>query len=235
MKQEIIFKLIGLLIVLIFSSSLKLYAYEIGKIIQLEGEIEKSSLTTGKRYPAKIGGSVMYGQRVKIGNDSLLEILLSNGTSLLIRENSLVFFFNIRMKKKDPPTKLKLSYGKISVTPKKIFTDRSLILTTQTAAISVVDAKFSVVASEYETKVLAYNSKIGIANINPAIKKAFVIIGGEEVSIRKNTSPSLPVNVPSGAIRFWLENHSVTSDFKYITKTVKEEGFIDWLLRKREF
>jgi ferric-dicitrate binding protein FerR (iron transport regulator) len=139
------------------------------------------------------------------------------------------------MKKKDPPTKLKLAYGKIRVTPKKVFYDRSMILTTQTAAISIVDAKFAVVASEYETKVLAYSSKVGVANINPALKRAFVIIEGEEVSIRKNASPSMPLHVPSGAIRFWLENHSVTDDFKYIRKTTREEGFIDWLLRKREF
>ncbi len=235
MKRERTIRLIFPLFIFIFFSVLKLSAYEIGKIIQSEGKIERSSITTGKRYPVKIGGSVRYGQRIRVGKDSLLEILLSNGTSLFIRENSLVYLFNIRMKKKDPPTKLKLAHGKITVTPKRLFTDRSLILTTQTAAISVVDAKFSVVASEYETKVLAYNSKVGVANINPAIKKAFVIIEGEEVSIRKNAPPSLPINVPSGMIRFWLENHNITTDFKYITKNTREEGIIDWLLRKREF
>jgi hypothetical protein len=235
MKRNNTIRLILTLLFILFSSSLKLYAYDIGKIIQIEGTIERSSITTGKRYPVKIGGSVRYGQRIKVGKGSLLEILLSNGTSLFIRENSLVYLFNLRMKKNDPPTKLKLAYGKIRVTPKRIFYDRSMILTTQTAAISIVDAKFAVVASEYETKVLAYSSKVGVANINPAIKRAFVIIEGEEVSIRKNASPSLPLNVPSGAIRFWLENHSVTSDFKYIRKTTREEGFIDWLLRKREF
>jgi hypothetical protein len=235
MKRERTIRLIFSLLIIIFTSSQKLSAYEIGRVIQIEGEIERSSITTGKRYPVKIGVSVRYGQRIKVGKDSFLEILLSNGTSLFIKENSLVFLFNLRMKKKDPPTKLKLAYGKIRVTPKRLFNDRSLILTTQTAAISIVDAKFSVVASEYETKVLAYNSKVGVANINPAIKKAFVIIKGEEVSIRKNVPPSMPLNVPSGSITFWLENHTVTSDFKYITKTTREEGFIDWLLRKREF
>ncbi len=235
MKKPRYISLTTLLFTIMLCYRSDLTAYEIGKIIQSEGDIERSSITTGRRYPSKIGDSVRYGQRIRVGKDSQLEILLSNGTSLFVLENSLLYLFNIRMKKNDPPTKLKLSYGKIKVTPKRIFYDRSLILTTQTAAISVVDARFAVVASEYETKVVVYSSKAGIANINPLIKKAFVIIEGEEVSIRKNASPSIPVSIPSGSIRFWLENHDITADLKYITTTIREEGIIDWLLRKREF
>lgn len=212
-----------------------LFPNDIGKVIQLEGIVERSSITSGNRYPIKIGDTVRYAQRIKVGPESLLEILFNNGTSIYIKENSLVYLFNLRVIEKDPPTKLKLAYGKIKVTPKRIFNNRSLILTTQTAVISVVDARFSAVAGEYETKVLAYSSKVGVANINPHIKRAFVITEGEEVSIRKNAPPSLPRSVPSVIVKFWFDYYNVTSDYKYIIKTEKEEGFIDWLLRKREF
>ena len=110
-----------------------------------------------------------------------------------------------------------------------------MILTTPTAAASIVDGKFSAVASEFETKILSYNSKVGVTNINPLIKKAFIIIKGEEVSIRRNTSPAIPVSVPSNVSKSWFDYYHLTDDRKYIIKSFREEGFIDWLLRKREF
>ncbi len=207
----------------------------IGRVIQLSGTIERSSITTGQRYNTDIGSQVDFGQRIKLQNDSYIEILYENGTSILISDESEVLLYSIRMKVDDAPTKIKLLYGKIKVIPRQVFNDRSLILTTPTAIISIVDATFSAIASENETKIVSFSSKVGIASINPGIKKAYIIFEGEEISVKKNIPPSSPVGITDTVIKFWMDNYIISSDHKYILKINQEEGFIDWILRKREY
>ncbi len=225
---------ITIFLIIVFSRSL-LLSNEVGKIIQLYGYVERSSIAAGERYKTELGTAVKFGQRLKIGKDSYAEVLLNNGTSIYIKEISSLNFFQVRMKKKDPPTKIKLNYGKIKVTSKKIFNDRSLILTTPTAVLSVADANFSVIAGEFETRVLVYTGKVGAANINPGLRKAFVVFNGEEISIRKNAPPSIPISVPESAKKFWFDYYHITGDKRFIVKTPRNEGIIDWILRKRDF
>ena len=85
--------------ILLFTSSGSAYAYEVGKVIQIHGDVERSSITTGKRYFIEYRSPLLYGQKIKTGPRSHVEILLANGTSVLIKEKSSVFFFSLRMKK----------------------------------------------------------------------------------------------------------------------------------------
>lgn len=221
-------------IVLIFIA-IPSFPDEVGTVIQLGGAVERSSIITGKRFSIKIGSKINYAQRVRLGHDSFIEILLDNGTGIYVRGQAEILIYSIRIKAEDAPTKLKLLYGKSRIVPKSKFNDRSLILTTPTAVITVVDSSFSVIASEYETKVISLSSKVGIANINPGLKKAYVLEEGEETSVKSDIPPLLPRGVPGNILKFWLDYYTISPDRKYIIRLEQDEGIIDWILRKRDY
>jgi len=208
---------------------------KMARVIQISGNAENSSIATGKRFNLKNGYIIETGSKIRTGLRSKVEVLLFDGTSIMIREMSSISFYSLRAKKTDPPTKLKVDYGKITVTPKKTFNDRTMILTTPTAIISIVNAKFSIIVSNYETKALAYNSRVGVANINPSIKQAYVFRSGEEVCIWQDEPPTYPVKVPSRIFNLWFDFYDITDNHTIIVRRNREEGIIDWLIRKREY
>ncbi|MCP4131522.1 MAG: FecR domain-containing protein [bacterium] len=240
MKTKQIYLYILLIFFLILAAapgafSKKVKSNNIGEVIQLYGHVERSSLATGKRFDIEIGSIIKKAQKIKTGKDSITEVLLNDGTSVLIKEWSSVNIIDIRGKKEDPPTKIKIDYGKVTILPKKTYDDRTLVLTTPTAIISNVIAKFSVIASENETRILVFSNKIGVASSNPALRKAYVIVGKQEGYIRKDKEPEKPVFLPGSVIRDWFEYYEIVNKHRYIIKKYREEGIVDWVLRKREY
>src|SRR4030042_1790026 len=98
---------------------------------------------------------------------------MKDGTRILMKEETSLYFFSLRMNEIDPPSKLKIDYGKIRITQKKRFDTKTLELITPTAIVSVVMADFSLIASEDETLILVYEGRAGLENVNTEIRQAF--------------------------------------------------------------
>jgi len=223
------------LTVLIYLLNFPLLSKEIGKIIQKNGEAERSSIATGERFNLKNGTVISNGEKIKTEENGFVEVLLNDGSTVVVKGNSLVYFISLRINKNDSPTRIKVDYGKVMITVKWNFNDRSFILTTPSSIISAVYSKFSIIVSNFETLLLVYNNKIGIANNNPAFKKAYILIRGEEISVKKDRPPDNPVRLPDEFLSTWFDLYSVSNDKMNIIRDRLERGIIDWILRKREY
>jgi FecR-like protein len=212
-----------------------LLSKEIGKIIQKTGKVERSSIATGERFKIKNGTIISNGESLKTEESGFVEVLLNDGSTIIIKGNSLIYFISLRLHKHDPPTRIKVDYGKIMVTVKWNFNDRSFILTTPSSIISAVYSRFSIIVSSFETLLLVYTNKIGIANSKPIFKKAYILIRGEEISVKKDRLPDDPVRLPDEFLSTWFDLYSVSNDKMNIIRDRLERGIVDWILRKREY
>jgi len=223
-----------LIIIITLLPAQNTFAAEIGKIIYARGSIEKISIATGKRFSVIRGSVIRNAQKIKTGKKSAAEIMLNDGTSVRIREKSSVCFISLRKKSIDLPTSIKIDYGKIKISQKWHFNDRTLIIKTPSAIISNVLASVSLIISETETKILVLSHKIGIASSIPNLKKAYIAYRGQEISIRTNNPPSAPLYVKPKAIPGWFGYYSISKNKRFIYSKYKDDGIIDWLLRKRK-
>ncbi len=210
-------------------------ATPIGKIVQIVGDVDLTSLSTGKKSTPKIGSLVRTDHKIRTGKRSFTEILLNDGTKLLIREITVLNVSTLKRQESDPPTRIKLLTGKVRVSLKKVFGNRALILKTPTALAGVRGTDFGVIASKFETRFLVYEGKVEVANENADIIKSYILIAREETSVKHNAPPTRPVTVPADMLREWFEHYDVDEENKSLIIRKKEEGFIDKLLRKRNF
>ena len=219
------------LFIFIFFSVKELYADGssgiIGEVILLEGKAELFSFISGERFTIDEGTKIHIGQTIRTGENALLNIVLSDTTSLSLRESTSMAFYYLRNNNNDPPTRLKMEFGKIRITQKKKYPNKTLELITPSAEVSVVTADFSVIAAETECLVL------GLASSNISVKEAYIGTKGEEIQIKQNHAPSPPVIVPKNQWDLWLGQFVVTDRFRLIVRKNKEREIIDWIIRGR--
>jgi len=211
------------------------HAERIGRIMQISGPVERASVNTGMRYSIRYETVINSGEKIKTGPGARTEVLLDNGSSILLRERSQVYFIGLRREKKDSPTRLICRYGKVRITTKKTFDDRTMIVTTPTAIISLVLADFSVIASDQETRLLVHRSKLGVESTSDKIRTAYIVRSGEEIRICKNRAPEKPVYLHPRVITWWFDHYSVVENHSRIVKRPMDHKLIDWVLREREF
>jgi len=207
----------------------------LGKIIQFVGDVDITSLSTGKRFIPDIGTTIQRDYRIRTGKKSFVEILLNNGTKIFIKEITVLNVSNLRMKASDPPTRLKMLTGKIRIIVKKIFKERTLILKTPTTVAGVRGTDFGVIASKYETKVVVFTGKVEVANSNKDIIKSYILRDREEVTVKENEPPMQPRVVPADILDSWFDFYEIDEKNQIIIRSDKDESFIDKFLRKRDF
>ena len=229
--KRIIFSLLVVAVTSIRSDA----ATELGKVIQIVGDVDITSLSTGRRFIPVVGAYIIRDHKIRTGKNSFIEILLNDGAKVFIREVTVLNISKLKLEETDAPGRIRILTGKVRVTLKNIFKSRALILKTPTAIIGVSGTDFGVITSRDETKVVVFDGEIVLASSSRSIIKSLRLRPKEEVSIRKNKAPSKPVTVPPEVIKSWFNNYDVVDRKKIVFKGKKESGIIDIILRKKNF
>ena len=207
----------------------------LGKIIQITGDVDITSLSTRRRLTPKVGIEINKNYKIRTGKRAFIEILLNNGTKVFIKEVSVLNINAVKMTENEAPTRIKMLTGKVRIRVKKSFRSRTLILTTPTSIVGVSGTDFGVITSKHETKVIVFEGAIHIASSNRNIIKAIKLSPREESRILYNKPPEEPFVVPPEILRSWLDYYEVVDNKKIVIKGEEEKGLIDRILRKREF
>ncbi|MDY6970199.1 MAG: FecR family protein [Spirochaetota bacterium] len=207
---------------------------ELGKVIQIVGDVDITSLSTGRRFIPVVGDSIVQDHKIRTGKNSFIEILLNDGTKIYIREVTVLSITKLKLEEADAPGRIRVLTGKVRITIKNIFESRILILKTPTAIIGVSGTDFGVITSRDETKVVVFDGEIELASSNRNVIKSLKLRSKEEVTIKKNRAPSKPVTVPPDLIKTWFNNYEVVDRKKIVFKGKKESGIIDLILRKKK-
>jgi hypothetical protein len=207
----------------------------LGKIINIIGDVDVTSLTTGSRFTPQVGMIIQRDHKIRTGKKSFVEILLNNGTKIYLKEISVLNISSVRLSDMDQPTRLKMLTGKIRIIVKKVFKDRTLILKTPTTVAGVRGTDFGAIASKHETKVVVFTGRVEVANASKDIIKSYILNDREEVSVKENKPPTKPTVVPSEVLGSWFDLYEIDERNKIIIRREKDGGIIDKILRKREF
>ncbi len=224
-----------LTIMIFFFITAILYAQQtVGKIIQLVNDVDVTSLTTGRKEIPAIGFQVHTDHKIRTGKRSYAEILLNNGTRVLLKDISVLNISSLRTDTDQPPTRLRLLTGKVRVSLKKsLGKGHTLVLKTPTAIAGVRGTDFGVIASLLESKIVVFEGSLDIASSSQNILKSYQLKEREESDIAKDRAPTRPRVVPVEMLEGWFERYDVDESNRIIDKNSKGGGFLDELLRKR--
>lgn len=206
---------------------------KIGEIIQFKGDVDITSLTTGKRIRPELRTKIYSDYRIRTGKRSFTEILLHDGTRVMIRGITVINISHLKLYENQPPTRIKILTGKVRIIAKNKFGARSLTLKTPTAIASVRGTDFGIIASKNESRIIVFHGVIEVANINRNLIKSFIVMDREEVIIELNKPPVRPRTVPLDIYSAWFNYYDI-DDRNRIVKSKTETGIIDRLLRKIE-
>jgi hypothetical protein len=232
-----IFKYI-LTVLLIMSFYLNAEAkQEVGRIIQLTGDVDLTDVNSGMRIVPGIGAQIKEYHKIRTGAKAYMEILLNDNTKIFMRELSIIQISSLKMKSDNPPTTINFNTGKIRIYLSKQFNNWNLLVKTNVAVIGVKDVEtdFGVITTNYETKLAVFEGESHIANSNREIIKSFNVKLKEETSIKLNMPPMEPVILPQEILDSWLDYYDVVDKDRIIIKGRQDIGIIDYILRKRKF
>ncbi len=208
----------------------------VGKIVQLINNVDITSLTSGKKTVPSIGDEISTDHKIRTGKKSFVEILLDDGTKLSMKEVSVLNISSLKLKDSDKATRVRLLTGKVRIALKRVFRgEHSLILKTPTAIAGVRGTDFGAIATSLETKILVFDGKVEVANANKNIIKSVLLRPREESGITKNEAPTEPRTVPQEIMKNWFEYYDINDENRIIIKSREEKGFIDRLLRRKDF
>lgn len=204
----------------------------IGEIVLLEGTAELSSFITGERYSIDEHKKIIPGHKIRTGENTVVDIILNDGTPVYLKEETSLYLYYLKQKESDPPTKLKMDFGKARISQELSYKNKNLELITPCAVISVVMAEFSVIVSEKETRILVHKGRVGITSTNMSVNNAYVGTKNEMVSIMCDAPPSEPVIVKEKQ-NAWLDSFIVTDKFRRIKRRDETREILDWIKRKQ--
>ncbi len=209
----------------------------LGKIIEINGNIDLTYVSTGERFIPYVGTKITKYHKIRTAKKSFVEILLNDGTKIFLRELSVLKITSLKLNQKDKPTSVEVLTGKVRINVNKPSSGRTLILRTPTAiaGVSSTDTDFGVITSKYETKVAVFDGHVDIANSNRSIIKSYRIMKKEESFIQLNKPPTEPVTLPSEILNYWLDYYKIISRNRIVIKDRREDGIIGHILRKRDF
>ncbi|MBN2403270.1 MAG: FecR domain-containing protein [Spirochaetes bacterium] len=210
---------------------------EIGKIIQLTGDVDLTDVNTGMRIVPGIGAKIQDNYKIRTGNKAYLEILLNDNTKIFIRELSIIQVSSLKIRSDDQPTTIIFSTGKIRIKINKQFKNWNLLVKTNPAIIGVKDIEtdFGVITTDYETRSAVFTGEAHVANSNREIIKSYDVKLKEETSIKMNMPPMEPIVLPQEILDAWLDYYDVVGKDRIIIKGREDRGMIDYILRKRKF
>lgn len=226
--------LMSILLLMLFSTSLSAEE-SLGKVVSILGDVDITSISSGKKFTPRVGTLIGNDYKIRTGKRSYMEILLNDGTKIFVKEITVLNINSLKLVESDPPTRLKMLTGKLRITVKKTFRDRSLMLGTPTAIAGVRGTDFGAIATRNETKLVVFEGRVEVANAERNIIKSYVVNEREEVSIKKDQPPTEPKVVPQNILKKWFEYYDVDERNRIIIRREREGGIIDGILRKKEY
>jgi len=200
----------------------------IGKIVTFTGTLKKTNINCEKGSCSDRKDEIYPGERIITGKNSKCNILLNDGTAIILYDYSDILISKVRLRDREKPTTINFESGRIKIIQKNSYLDTSLIIKTAVAIIKSVNSELSIVTVENETALFVYSGEAGFANINPSVVEAFLLGEGDESFIFKDTPPSRPVSVKRILRGSWLNRHFVSADRKKILIYDKRSGVADW-------
>lgn len=222
------------LIVSFFCYSVDAIAKPVGKILDLSGDVDITSVA-GKRIIPNEGTVIEDTDKIRTGRKSFVSIILNDGCKLFIREISVLYVQDIRLKETDQPTKIQMITGKLRVIAAKTMKGNSVIVYTPTAIAGVRGTDFGIIATQFETKVVVFKGEVEVANREKNILKSYILKDREETRVAYQQPPEEPVVVPDYLLPKWFDSYIIDEKRNVIIKVKQEEGLLDQLLRKKDF
>lgn len=228
-------KRINLLLILLFICAPLLNGEDAssGRIVLKEGAVKKSNLNCSDDNCAK-DVYVHKGDRIITGKNSRAQILLSDGTGIIIYERSDIIINNVISGKNKKPTSLYAEYGKFKIIQDNNFMDTSLVITSKNCIVKSVCSTFCFIAAEDESGLMVISGEAGIASTSSSESKAYVIKTGEESFISTDAPPSVPVKIDSTEQVSWLSRMLLSKNRKRILRSAVNKSALDWPLIKKD-
>ncbi|HOJ28168.1 MAG TPA: FecR family protein [Spirochaetota bacterium] len=224
----------SVIIVLILFFTANAIAKPVGKILDLSGDVDITSVS-GKRIIPNEGTILEDTDKIRTGRKSFVSVLLNDGSKLFIREISVLYVQDIRLKEAEQPTKIQMVTGKLRIIAAKTIKGTSVIVYTPTAIAGVRGTDFGIIATQFETKVVVFKGEVEVANRDTKILKSYILKDREETRVAYQQPPEEPITVPDYMLPKWFDSYVIDEKRNIIIKIKQEEGLIDQLLRKKDF
>ena len=228
--QRLIITVMAILLLMSINS----FAKPVGKILELSGDIDITSMITGKRIIPEEGTVIDGNDKIRTGRKSFVSIVLNDGSKLFIREISVLYVQDIKLKLTDQPTRIQIITGKLRVIAAKTMKGNSLVVYTPTAIAGVRGTDFGVIATQLETRVVIFQGKVEVANKDKNILKSYILKDREETKVTYQQPPEAPVVVPDYILSKWFDIYSIDEKTNIIIKRKQDDSLLDQLLRKKD-
>ncbi len=228
--QRLIITVMAILLLMSINS----FAKPVGKILELSGDIDITSMKTGKRIIPEEGTVIDGNDKIRTGRKSFVSIVLNDGSKLFIREISVLYVHDIKLNLTDQPTRIQIITGKLRVIAAKTMKGNSLVVYTPTAIAGVRGTDFGVIATQLETRVVIFQGKVEVANKDKNILKSYILKDREETKVTYQQPPEAPVVVPDYILSKWFDIYSIDEKTNIIIKRKQDDSLLDQLLRKKD-
>jgi len=228
--QRLIITVMAILLLMSINS----FAKPVGKILELSGDIDITSMKTGKRIIPEEGTVIDGNDKIRTGRKSFVSIVLNDGSKLFIREISVLYVHDIKLNLTDQPTRIQIITGKLRVIAAKTMKGNSLVVYTPTAIAGVRGTDFGVIATQLETRVVIFQGKVEVANKDKNILKSYILKDREETKVTYQEPPEAPVVVPDYILSKWFDIYSIDEKTNIIIKRKQDDSLLDQLLRKKD-
>ncbi len=231
MKQHITRSVV---IILSIFCAANVMAKPVGKVLDLSGDVDITSVS-GKRIIPNEGTIIEDTDKIRTGRKSFVAVILNDGSKLFVREISVLYVQDVRVKDANQPTKIQMITGKLRVIAAKTMKGNSVIVYTPTAIAGVRGTDFGIIATQFETKIVVFRGEVEVANRDTNILKSYILKDREETRVTYQQPPEEPVTVPDYMLPKWFDSYIIDEKRNVIIKIKQEEGLIDQLLRKKDF
>lgn len=229
--QRLIITVMAILLLMSINS----FAKPVGKILELSGDIDITSMKTGKRIIPEEGTVIDGNDKIRTGRKSFVSIVLNDGSKLFIREISVLYVHDIKLNLTDQPTRIQIITGKLRVIAAKTMKGNSVVVYTPTAIAGVRGTDFGIIATQLETRVVIFQGKVEVANKDKNILKSYILKDREETKVTYQQPPEAPVVVPDYILSKWFDTYSIDEKKNIIIKRKQDDSLLDQLLRKKDF
>ncbi|HQL42953.1 MAG TPA: FecR family protein [Spirochaetota bacterium] len=229
--QRLIITVMAILLLMSINS----FAKPVGKILELSGDIDITSMKTGKRIIPEEGTVIDGNDKIRTGRKSFVSIVLNDGSKLFIREISVLYVHDIKLNLTDQPTRIQIITGKLRVIAAKTMKGNSVVVYTPTAIAGVRGTDFGIIATQLETRVVIFQGKVEVANKDKNILKSYILKDREETKVTYQQPPEAPVVVPDYILSKWFDIYSIDEKTNIIIKRKQDDSLLDQLLRKKDF
>ncbi len=229
--QRLIITVMAILLLMSINS----FAKPVGKILELSGDIDITSMKTGKRIIPEEGTVIDGNDKIRTGRKSFVSNVLNDGSKLFIREISVLYVQDIKLKLTDQPTRIQIITGKLRVIAAKTMKGNSVVVYTPTAIAGVRGTDFGIIATQLETRVVIFQGKVEVANKDKNILKSYILKDREETKVTYQQPPEAPVVVPDYILSKWFDTYSIDEKKNIIIKRKQDDSLLDQLLRKKDF